>query len=53
MAIQKLDDPVLREFYLFLYMYLHGKDNDFNYLTEHLKKKIKVYTNEKYHKYSE
>jgi septal ring factor EnvC (AmiA/AmiB activator) len=48
-----VDDENLKEFYMFLYIYIHGEDPDFNVVFDYLKTKTKCLIVDKYTNYCE
>jgi chromosome segregation ATPase len=49
--VRYIEDDILRDFYMFLFVYIHGDDPDFNNIIEYLKTKTKCLIVEKYSNY--
>lgn len=52
-TIRKIEDNILKEFYLLLFNYLYGESNDFTNYINYLKRRIKILHMDKTNKFCE
>ncbi len=46
-----IEDDAMKDFFMFLFIYIHADDQDFNFIIDYLKNKTKCLTVEKYINY--